>query len=73
MKPPVLEFRLILLSPGNGWEFVARQQGEVIAASDGDTVYENAGKALVACAAEVRGGIEARKKASAGKGAKDGG
>lgn len=65
MKPPVMEFRLILSAAGAGWEFVARSQGQVIAASDGDGFYENAGKALMACAAEVKAGIEARKKGGA--------
>ncbi len=65
MKPPALEFRLILTAAGMGWEYIARSQGQVIAASDGDAHYENAGKALIACAAEVRAWIAERQNGGA--------
>jgi len=54
MKPPAMEIRLILSAPGMGWEYIARKQGEAIAASDGDARYPQPGAALVACVAEIK-------------------
>ena len=65
MKPPAMEIRLILSAPGMGWEYIARKQGEAIAASDGDARYSQPGAALVACVAEV-------KRTLSGKGGSDG-
>lgn len=53
-NPPAFEIRLILSAPNTGWEYIARRQGEVIAASDGDARYPQPGAALVACVAEIK-------------------
>ena len=53
MRPPALEIRLILSTPGMGWEYVARKNGEAIAASDGEA-FDQPGRALMACVAEVK-------------------
>jgi hypothetical protein len=60
MKPPALEIRLLLSAHGMGWEYVARKQGEVIAASDGDAHYRDASAAMVACVAEIRAGLSGK-------------
>ena len=57
MKPPAMEIRLILSVPGTGWEYIARRQGEAIAASDGDTRYDNLREALIACVAEMQAAV----------------
>lgn len=57
MKPPALEIRLILSAPGAGWEYIARKQGEPIAASDSGAVYPQPGAALIACVAEIKAGL----------------
>lgn len=61
MKPPAIEIKLILSAPGMGWEYIAREQGEAIAASDGDARYDTAGRALVACFAEVKAVLAQRR------------
>lgn len=53
MRPPALEIRLILSAPGMGWEYVARKNGEAIAASDGEG-FDQPGPALMACIKEVK-------------------
>lgn len=53
MRPPALEIRLMLSAPGMGWEYVARKNGEAIAASDGEA-FDQPGRALMACVAEVK-------------------
>ncbi len=45
---PALEVRLYLVRPGEGWEYTVRRRGEIVAASDGDAHYANAGPALKA-------------------------
>ena len=72
MRPPALEIRLILSAPGMGWEYIARQRGEVIAASEGDG-YPDMGRALVACAAEIKAALAYRKEhREAGEAAENG-
>ena len=57
MKPPALEIRLILPAPGASWEYIARKQGEPIAASDSGAVYPQPGAALIACVSEIKAGL----------------
>lgn len=57
MKPPAMEIRLMMSAPGMGWEYIARKQGEAIAASDGDTRYDNLRAALIACVAEMQAAV----------------
>ncbi|MBK7416150.1 MAG: DUF927 domain-containing protein [Dechloromonas sp.] len=45
-NPPAFEIRLILSAPNTGWEYIARRQGEVIAASDGDAVIRSPARRL---------------------------
>jgi hypothetical protein len=45
MRPPALEIRLILSAPGMGWEYAARKHGEA---------FDQPGRALMACVAEVK-------------------
>lgn len=59
MKPPAMEIRLIMSAPGMGWEYIAKRQGEAIAASDGDTRYSNLREALIACVAEMQAAVSA--------------
>jgi hypothetical protein len=44
-------------APGMGWEYIAHKQGEAIAASDGDTSYDNLRAALIACVAEMQAAV----------------
>jgi hypothetical protein len=53
MRPSALEIRLILSAPSMGWEYVARKNGEAIAASDG-VAFDQPGRALMACVAEMK-------------------
>lgn len=62
LRAPSFEIRLTLPAPGMGWEYVARKQGEVIAASDGDAKFENVGPAFAACIAEINAAFSARNR-----------
>lgn len=62
MKPPAFEICLILPAEDMGWEYVARKQGEVIAASDGDANFENVGPAFAACITEINAIFSARNR-----------
>ena len=57
MSAPALEISLILSAPDMGWEYVARKNGEVIAASDGDAPFARAVAALAACAVEINASL----------------
>ena len=57
---PSFEIHLTLPAPGMGWEYVARKQGEVIAASDGGASFEDVGAAFGACVAEINAAFSAR-------------
>ena len=49
MRPPVIHVELFKTAPGDGWEYVGRLGGKIIAASDGDSKHETPGHALQAC------------------------
>ena len=57
MRPPAFEIRLIMSAPGMGWEYIARKQGEAIAASDGDACLKDPYAALLACVGEVEAAL----------------
>jgi hypothetical protein len=62
MRPIAFEIRLTLPAPGMGWDYVARKQGEVIAASGGDSCFENVGPAFAACVAEINQHFAAKNR-----------
>lgn len=63
-RPPLFEIRLTVPAPGMGWEYIACQQGEVIAASDGGAKFDNVGAAFGACVAEINAAFAARNSSN---------
>lgn len=61
MKPPALEIRIIKPRPGDGWEYVARVNGETIGASDPAAPFDHPGRALQAAIAGVTAALAERK------------
>lgn len=53
MRPPSIDVRIFLDVPDEGWAYVVKQSGEIIAASDGDDHYLHIGEALKAALAEA--------------------
>lgn len=62
MRPAALSITITLQEPRQGWAYVARSRGEIIAASD-DEHFDNPGRALVAAVADVKAAMPKREAA----------